>query len=194
MVESMMRSGTASVFEKRKFIANNPYMNEKYKPQEKTTYDFMLDANNLNGDVMQMHKLPARGFELIHVEEDGEVSTSSETILDEILATPEDSDIGFIVEVDLEYPHELHESHRDYPLTPTKEVAPDEWLSDYQGDLAEQMKSNDNYRVAPGKVKKLLQTLHNKSNYTVHYKLLQLYVWLGLKITKVHRVLKFKQW
>ena len=189
----MMRGGTASVFEKRKVNANNPYMNEKYNPQEKTSYGFMLDANNLYGGVMQIHKLPARDFELIHVKEDGEVSTSSETSLDEILAFPEDSDIGFILEVDLEYPQELHESHQDYPLAPTREAVPEEWLSDYQRDLAEQMKSNDNYRVAPGKVKKLLQTLHNKSNYTVHYKLLQLYVRLGLKITKVHRVLKFKQ-
>ena len=130
---------------------------------------------------MQMHKLPARDFELIHVKEDGEVSTSSEASLNEILATPEDSDIGFILEVDLEYPQELHESHRDYPLAPNKEVVPDEWLSDYQRDLAEQMKSNDNYRVAPGKVKKLLQTLHNKSSYTVHYKLLQLLCSVGFK-------------
>ena len=59
MVENMMRGGTASVFEKRKFNANNPYMNEKYNPQEKTSYGFMLDANNLYGGVMQMHKLPA---------------------------------------------------------------------------------------------------------------------------------------
>ena len=43
----MMRGGTASVFAKRKFNANNPYMNEKYNPQEKTSYGFMLDANNL---------------------------------------------------------------------------------------------------------------------------------------------------
>ena len=151
MVENMMRDGTASVFEKRKFNAKFPYMNEKYNPQEKTSYGFMLDANNLYGGVMQMHKLPARDFELIHVKEDGEVSTSSETSLYEKLATPEDSDIGLILEVDLEYPQELHESHRDYPLAPTSEVVPKEWLSNYQRDLAEQLKSKDNYRVATGK-------------------------------------------
>ena len=72
----------------------------------------MLDANNLFGGVMQMHKLPAGDFELIYVKEEGEVSTSNETSLDEILATPEDSDIGFILEVDLEYPQELPETHQ----------------------------------------------------------------------------------
>ena len=58
----MMRGWTASVFEKRLFNANNPYMNEKYNPKEKTSYGFMLDANNLYGGVMQMHKLPALVF------------------------------------------------------------------------------------------------------------------------------------
>ena len=85
-------------------------MNEKNNPK-KSSYGLMLDANNLYGGVIQMHKLPARDFELIHVKEDSEVSTSSETSLDELLATPEDSDIGFILEVDLEYPQEFHESH-----------------------------------------------------------------------------------
>ena len=51
------------------------------------------------------------------------------------------SDIGFILEVDLEYPQELHESHRDYPLAPTNEVVPEEWLSEIQRDLVEQMKA-----------------------------------------------------
>ncbi len=43
------------------------------------------------------------------------------------------------------------------------------------------------------KSRKLLQTLHTKLNYTVHYHTLQLYVQRGLKITKVHRVLQFRQ-
>ena len=55
------------------------------------------------------------------------------------------------------------------------------------------MKNQDIARRSIGKTKKLLQTLHDKSNYTIHYELLQLFVRLGLKVKKVHRVLKFEQ-
>ncbi len=43
------------------------------------------------------------------------------------------------------------------------------------------------------KSKKILRTSHKKCNYTVHYRTLQKYVQLGLKIIKVHRVLQFRQ-
>ena len=146
----------------------------------------MIDANNLYGGVMQTEKLPVRNFELIgHIED--------EVIVNQILNMTEDSLIGFILEVDLEYPEELHEDHQDYPLVPTKESVPQDWLSPYQTNLLEQMKNQDIARRSIGKTKKLLQTLHDKSNYTIHYKLLQLFVRLGLKVKKVHRVLKFEQ-
>ena len=44
-----------------------------------------------------------------------------------------------------------------------------------------------------GDVKKLISNLGNKTNYVVHYRNIQLYLSSGIKLTKTHRVLKFKQ-
>ena len=134
---------------------------------------------------MQTEKLPVRNFELLeHIED--------EVIVYQILNMTEDSLIEFTLEVDLEYPEELHDNHQDYSLAPTKENVPQDWLSPYQTNLLEQMKNQDIARRSIGKTKKLLQTLHDKSKFTIHYKLFQLFVRLGFKVKKMHRVLKFQ--
>ena len=51
----------------------------------------------------------------------------------------------------------------------------------------------DKYEIKVGDVKKLIPNLSNKTNYVVHYGYLQLYSSLRMKLTKIHRVLKFKQ-
>ena len=134
-------------------------MNKIFKASEDTTYGFMVDANNLYGGVMQTHKLPARHFETIGVriernnQENGNENFMS---IDEILVILDDSDYCYIVEIDLKYPQLLHESHRDYPLAPTKEVVQKDWLSRYQTIISEQMKNNENCGPAIGSVKNFL--------------------------------------
>ena len=76
--------------------------------------------------------------------------------------------------------------HRDYPLAPEKLVSSD-ILSKYCKKIA------DKYEIKVGYVKKLIPNLGNKTNYVVHYRNLQLYLSLGMKLTKIHQVLKLKQ-
>ena len=51
----------------------------------------------------------------------------------------------------------------------------------------------DEYGIRVGDVKKLIPNLGDKTNFIVHYKNLQLYVSLGMKLTKIQKDLKFKQ-
>ena len=51
----------------------------------------------------------------------------------------------------------------------------------------------DKYDIKVGDVKKLIPNLRNKTKYVLHYRNLQLYLFLGMKLIKIHRMLKFKQ-
>ena len=72
--------------------------------------------------------------------------------------------------------------HNDYPLAPQKLTITTDMLSPYAKLFSVHNKSE-----------KLVPNLLNKSRYVVHYTTLQLYIKLGLKLTKIHRVLKFRQ-
>ena len=99
----------------------------------------------------------------------------------------EKSPIWHFLEVDPEYSDKLHEFHNDHPLAPEKIAVSSDMLSIYC------KKIDDKYEIKVGDVKKLIPNLGNKTNYLVHYRNLQLYLSLGIKLTKIHRVLKLKQ-
>ena len=103
----------------------------------------------------------------------------------DLASISENSKIGYILEVDLEYPKELHDIHNDYPLCPEKVEY--EMLSKYCKD------SVDRYNIKVGGVKKLIPNRNDKVKYVVHYKNLIYYFGLGMKLIIIHRTLKFKQ-
>ena len=98
-----------------------------------------------------------------------------------------ESDVGYILEVDLEYPSKLHELHNDYLLAPEKMRVSKDMLSDYCLSIAEK------YDVKVGDAAKLIPNLGDKSCYVLHYRALQLCVSLGMVVKKIRGVMKFKQ-
>ena len=89
----------------------------------------------------------------------------------------------YIYEVDLHYPQHIHDAHDDYPLAPESlEIGSDMYSPTQQAVFPQS---------APQR--KLAPNLRDKVRYVVHYRNLKLYLQLGLVVTKIHRVLKFKQ-
>ena len=119
--------------------------------------------------------LPTRDFELLDNDQINALN------IDTIAADP---DIGYIFECDLEYPHELHDAHNDYPLAPEHMIITDDMLSPFQREHFPPTRSN---------IHKLVPNLRNKEKYVIHHRNLQLYTSLGMRITHIHRVIKFTQ-
>ena len=156
--------------------ANNKYM-KGYDEKAPSKYIMYLDANNLYGWAMSQY-LPTGGFRWM---------TQKQIDKIDLAKYKEDSNKGLILEVDLEYSKELHDIHNDYPLAPEKVKVTKDKLSEYSKRIA------DKFNISTGLVHKLFPTLSNKEKYVLHYRNLQLYIDLGLKVTKVHRVLEFNQ-
>ena len=174
-IEKGMRGGI-SYIANRYGKANNKYMKD-YDENEESKYIMYLDANNLYGWAMSQ-RLPTNGFKWMSQNEINKLKLEK---------YHQESEQGLILEVDLEYPEELHDSHNDYPVGAEKVKVTPDMLSHYCKEISQK------YNLSSGLVKKLIPTLRNKEKYVVHYRNLQLYLELGLKLTKIHRVLKFNQ-
>ena len=146
-----------------------------YDPAKPLTFINYLDKNNLYGWSMSEY-LPYREFKWLE-NIDGF----------DVMSIDEKSDTGYFFEVDLEYPDELHELHNVYPLAPEKLAVSSDILLGYCKKIA------DKYQIKVGDVKKLVPNLGKKTKYVLHYRNLQWYLSLGMKLTKIHRALKFKQ-
>lgn len=143
---------------KRHAKANNPYM-ESYDSTKRDSFLVYIDCNNLYGYSM-CQSLPVSDFRFLSEIEIEKLNV--ETVLD-------DAPFGYILEVDLLYPDELHDSHKDYPFCAEKFVPPG------------------------GKTAKLTPNLYHKFNYVIHYVHLKKCMANGLILDKIHRGITFRQ-
>ena len=129
-------------------------MGSEYTPREPTRYLQCLDANNLYGWAMSQ-PLPTRGFRWVDVKPD------------DIGAFVNPSEKGYLLEVDVHYPREIHNYHNDLPFMCGCMVI--------------------------GGVEKLVPNLYYKKRYVIHVRALDQALKHGLMLEQIHRAIKFKQ-
>ena len=148
MLLMIEKEGIATISH-RHATAINEYVGPEFHPAEETKFISYLYANNLYGWAMWKQR-PTSGFKWM---------TDNE--LDDW------KHLNCFLEVDLEYPEDLHDHHNDYPLAP------------------ECIKIRN--------VEKLIPNPNNKTNYVVHYENLKLCENLGLKLQRFIEVLNSKK-
>ena len=137
--------------------ANNKYM-KNYDKKIESSYETYLDAKNLYGWAMSQ-KLPVSGFKW-----ENDLSKFNEEFIKNY---NENIDVGYFLEVDIQYPKTLWRSHKELPF------------------LLERRKLE--------KVEKLVCSIEDKEKYVIHIRALKQALNNGLKLKEVHRVIKFQQ-
>ena len=156
MVEKGLKGGICKATH-RYAKANNEYK-KNFDKDIISSYQTYLDANNLYGWAMSQ-KLPINGFKWVK-----KLSRFNERFVKNY---NENSDIGYFLEVGIDYPKELFNLHKYLPF------------------LSERKKVD--------KCEKLICSIQDKEKYVVHIRGLKQALNHDLKLKKVHRVIKFNQ-
>ena len=159
MIEKGISGGGICQATHRYAKANNKYM-KNYDKNIESSYIKYLDANNLYGWEMSQN-LPVDDFKWVKQKELWKFNK------DFIKNYDENGNIGYFFEVDIDYPKELFNLHKDLPFLP------------------ESKKVN--------KVEKLICDIEDKKKYVIHIRALKQALNHGLRLKKVHRIIQFKQ-
>ena len=196
--------------------ANNKYMGTLYRPDEPESFIMYIDATNLYGWAMSQN-LPYSEFEWLSDAQlrEAETALTSDNLIDTVrfldsqgrylrehrrvlladanyqAIPPVRDDIkpvtAYIFEVDLEYPNAIHDRDDDYPLAPEVMQIQTEMLSEKQMRLRRLYYGNSDPFS-----RKLICSLFLKKHYVVFSETLKFYIDRGIKVTKLHRAIRFE--
>ena len=153
MFERGIRRGITQAVRKYT-LANNKYMGDRFDSKSESSCLQYLDANNLYGWAMSQ-PLQTGGFKWVDVNPNKISELATRT------------DKGYLLEVDISYPKELHNQHNDLPF------------------MCERMEING--------VEKLVPNLRDKKNYVIHFRALIQVLQHGLRLNRIHRAIEFDQ-
>ena len=131
---------------------------DDYDENKESSYINYWDVNNLSGWAMSQ-RLSTFGFQQVE-----DILQFSKVF---VKYYDEKSEVGYILEVDVKFPEEILEHHRDLPFLPERKKI--------------------------GKVEKLDTNLHDKNEYVVHINSFKQALNLGLILKKIYRLISFNQ-
>ena len=145
---------------------------DRYVKSDENKKILYEDANNLYGWAMSEY--------LAY----DEMNFDRNVKLENTLNTPDDSDIGFFIEVDLTYTDNIKEKTKFFRIAPVnKKKNPDNF-----SDCMKTIKP-DTYTQS----KKLICDGFDKENYLIHYRMLNFFIRHGMIIDEVDEIISFKQ-
>ena len=160
LLENNIRGGISSV------------MGDRYVQPDEKKKILYVDANNLCGHSMSQ-PLPL-----------DELKFDNNVKLEVIMNTPDDSNIGYFIEVDLTYPNNVKEKTKNFPFAPVNKKIKLDKFSEYMKEI-----KPDTYI----QTKKLIFDWSDKKNYLVHYRMLKFYIRHGMIVDKVHKIISLRQ-
>ena len=178
-VKQAIRGGVSTIC-RRYAKANNTYLGgENYTPNKPTSFIMYFDCNSLYSSVMTM-SLPYRNFTFIPSDEFGDVE-------EKIMQYRDDDKVGYFIECDLKYPTKIHDETRDLPFAPQHFKVQKKHLSPYNKQLVNTL-GIQHYEGT-----KLLSDQYDRVEYISHIGNLKFYLEKGMKLEKIHKVLRFEQ-
>ena len=183
LFERGIRGGLTFV-NKHHVQAHIPELNNNQDGNVHLTY---IDENNLYGSSL-CRPLPHSEFSWVDAEGLKQFSDPQQ-----ILNLEDEGDYGYLFEVDLVYPRELHETTAAFPLAPEHDYIEEDMFSpfmkSYYSSLCHARGVKDRYQC----YRKLLMTQYDKERYVCHYSILKFYIRMGLKLQRVHSAIRFRQ-
>ena len=144
-----------------------------------------IDANNLYGSALSK-PLPHSEFSWV---DDTQLEYFSNPT--NIMNIPDNGDWGYYFEVDLIYPDNIKDKTSDFPLAPLSGEVTMDMFSDFMKEYHKDLRVLGQPKYKP--CRKLLMTQYNKENYLAHFTILKFYLQMGMILSKVHRIIKFRQ-
>lgn len=184
MIEQNVRGGVSFINERHVRTPNYTKTTNNVEIEDKLQNHLLyIDANNLYS-VGQSSPMPFGSYEWCSKEEIAQIKIHINNI-------DIDCPQGYILEVDLLCPLEIHSNLASLPPLPYHKTLTFNQLSPYSQKILKLLKTEKEAKKY--KAKKLVTDVTNKRKYVLHYRMLQMYLKMGLKLKKIHRIIKFEQ-